>query len=150
MMFLKYWWKNTKCAISFLNGIFKKIWKRKKQVSLVFCLYGNSVPYSRVPGNCRWNYVIHKILISHMFFDSWTTVTNEVQHFLFPVSIYESLVGFVHYDLNVLLFNGNIYSTALHLLQVLIEEVENAVLIFGFPPSFHVVMPRSPAHCKER
>ena len=77
-----------------------------------------------------------------MFFDSWTAVTNEMQDFLFPVSIYESPVGSIHYDLNVLWSNGNIlYGTAPHLLQVLIEEVDNAVLIFGFPPSFHMVIP---------
>lgn len=35
-----------------------------------------------------------------------------------------------------------------HLLHVLIEEVEDAVLVLGVPPAPHVVVPGAPAHCR--
>ena len=33
-----------------------------------------------------------------------------------------------------------------HLLHVLIEEVEDAVLVLGVPPALHVVVPGAPQH----
>ena len=35
-----------------------------------------------------------------------------------------------------------------HLLHVLIEKVEDAVLVLGVPPALHVVVPGAPAHCR--
>lgn len=34
-----------------------------------------------------------------------------------------------------------------HLLHVLIEEVEDAVLVLPIPPPLHVVIPGTPEHC---
>ena len=39
---------------------------------------------------------------------------------------------------------------ALHLLYVLIEEVENRMLVFRIPPSLHMVIPGTPQHWREQ
>lgn len=37
-----------------------------------------------------------------------------------------------------------------HLLHVLVEEIEDAVLVLGLPPALHVVVPGAPAYCRMR
>lgn len=35
-----------------------------------------------------------------------------------------------------------------HLLDVLVEEVQDAVLVLPVPPALHVVVPGAPQHCR--
>lgn len=67
-----------------------------------------------------------------------TAVTTEMQPFSAPCSLCEALMRPLHYDV---IFHGQIGTCCPHHLQVLLEEVEDVVLVSGFPPSFHVVVP---------